>query len=48
MVVGVGDSEVQEKSVNVRNTISRHETKVARSNLVSHLQQLLPTLKKGQ
>ncbi|KAF2368285.1 Histidine-tRNA ligase [Trinorchestia longiramus] len=44
VVVGVGESEVQEGVVNVRCTTTRQETKVPRAELVKHLQQLLPTI----
>ncbi|XP_018015701.1 histidine--tRNA ligase isoform X2 [Hyalella azteca] len=46
VVVGVGESEVQEGVVNVRCTATRQETQVPRVQLVAHLQQLLPTLEK--
>uniref|UniRef100_A0A2P2I523 histidine--tRNA ligase n=1 Tax=Hirondellea gigas TaxID=1518452 RepID=A0A2P2I523_9CRUS len=44
LVVTIGDSEVSEGVVNVRNTSTRQEEKVPRDQLIQHLKQLLPQL----
>lgn len=45
VVVSVGDTEVAAAEVNVRDTVSRQESKVAQAQLVQHLQSVLTQLK---